>query len=96
MSNNGQQNAGEWKSISDISDISDRVVTNWSEEDDMNLQEASPSYQELLQEITKLQPLLDKHAVDEPFSALQRDTEYLSARTAMQETLQHLDERLRL
>ena len=86
--------APEIAAYKSLSEISDRLTKQWNEGDEASIVGDSCTYRDVLHEIEICQASLDSDALDGPFKAAQRDSEYLRARQILQEKLHSLNSQL--
>jgi len=82
---------GDWKSLQTISA---RLEQGWSASEEEALRHVNSRYDDLEREILACQASQDPEALDEPLRAVQRDSEYVSARDAISRRTLELDKHL--
>jgi hypothetical protein len=84
--------AALWKSVTDISD---GLLKGWSDVEEKALAYHNVYYAEVLKALATRRAALDSAALAGPMRALERDPEYIAARSVLHEELQQLDDQLK-
>lgn len=77
-----------------LSDLSERLIKDWSDDDEDGIKSGNSNYASVLQGIADLEGKTDSPALDKPFQTLTEDPNYRKARLAFAERTKELNERL--
>jgi hypothetical protein len=77
-----------------LSDISKRLLKDWSDLDEDGIKSGNSNYRAVLQGIVELEGKTDSPYLDKPFQALTQNPNYRNARSAFAKRIEELNEKL--
>ncbi len=77
-----------------LSDISKRLLKDWSDHDEDGIKSGNSNYTTVLQGIVELEGKTDSPSLDKPFQALTQNPNYRDARLAFAKRIEELNEKL--
>jgi len=77
-----------------LSDLSKRLLQDWTENDEDGVKSGNANYATVLQRIVELEGKTDSPSLDKPFQTLTQNPNYRKARLAFAQRIKELNERL--